>query len=227
MQSMLRSDDPLPRWISLTKLSVTRVSEGVLLEHVRKLAEADDYIVIRRQSVALAEGSEHVFDIPLRRLAIEILKAADQQAPVFEYDAIAKEGLRWLAESYLARRTDKLAEMGIMGALNQLTPKTAEIATAQAALSEARTPDAVQSVFEGLIPKEQAARQTRKMLQSSSTRATLITQITPDSLEMKSPPLGDDNQQAPETRWFAQWKIGMLIAGFFMFGVFFALRSRK
>lgn len=226
MLSMLEADDPLPRWISLAKLRATGAGEPVLLGKVQELAMADRYFVIGRKSAATPDGSEHVFEVPLRQMAIEILKAAERPAPSLDYNDVARQGLHWLGECYLARRSDKLAEMGIVGALRQLAPKTPEIVAAQAALAGARTPEAVLAVFEELVRGGATFPETRVVIQPPAASATRTTQVADDS--MKSTELLTKHAPQPlaGARRPESWTIGLCIVGLIA-AIVLILRSRR
>ncbi len=226
MLSMLGSGDPLPRWISLTKLQATSAGEAVLLGKVQELATTDYYFAIGRQSSATPGGSEHIFYVPLRQMAVEILKAAGQSAPLLDYNDISRQGLRWLGECYLARRSDKLAEMGIVGALRQLAPKTPEIVAAQTALAGARTPEAVLAVFESLVRGEGAAPEIRKAVEPPAAAATRTTQAAADPPRPTGSPNKPGPQAPTETGWIVSWKLGLLVIGLIAVAVLI-LRSRR
>ncbi len=213
MLEMLGSDDPLPRWIALTKLRATGAGGDVVLGKVQELATADGCFVITRQSAATLEGSEHIFDVPLRQMAIEILKAADRPAALLDYNAIGRQGLRWLGEHYLLRRSDRVAEMGIVGALRQLAPKTPEIVAAQAALAGARTPEAVLAVFENLIQGKTAAPEPRRAVEHPASPGPPTKQVVAEPARQGELLVKNGPQPAAEINPLISWKLGLLILG--------------
>jgi len=210
MFAMLEEADALPRFMALAKLRTIVAKDAAVLDKVEQIAATDGRLGIQLQSTGNREGSEHVFIAPLRDLAREVLDIAGRTVPPVDYDELSREGLRWLGGNYF-KHEGATARISLQWALQKLTPKTPDIANAQAALKQATTSVAMVAFFERLARGENIAPDSRTAVELQAASTALEQQIATGPTKRPEWIVENGLQLPTKTRWLSPLKLGLLI----------------
>lgn len=155
MVTMLRSKDPVERWIACEKLMANGSVIPDLLPILQEIAREDDYLRIVKRPFdgsrsPLGRDTENIFEAPIRTGSIELLRLAGEATAAPDPAGLSHDGLVWLSKIYLERSNDRLARFGMESALRMLAPLTPEIVDAQRRAHVNQTEGAFYSLFESL-----------------------------------------------------------------------------
>ncbi|MBM3854497.1 MAG: hypothetical protein FJ399_15325 [Verrucomicrobia bacterium] len=224
----------MARWIAIEKLREANDVPASVVATLREVAERDDFIRLRswepgddtetyRSNDPEAEGT--VFVARLRNGARALLARMGVALGPLDEQQLGREGLRWLAQLYLAEGNTERDRMRVAGALAGLSPRTPEIARSKRRAWPSEEPARIRAFFEDLSngrfpPVNGNAGSNRRSVEGGSAPAKAATAAKKAPTDVDKP----SRQDSPR-----EWGqlVGVLAIAVVAVVVLLGLRARQ